>query len=370
MATFEEYVGYLNNSDLFIEAMYDEKKNPNGIGKIKLCVDSSSLLDNTIGLGSNSRYGMNKFYETIFGLNNELVSYSKEQSAFEKPIQSDLTNITKTIKFIVNDDFNLGGGNNWEESLQKIMDSEAGKSLYDSFKKFKQGSGIINKIFRGGIAATQGAMALSGVKFQTLMQTVKFWTGSKTPTFDFSFNLLATRPDMDIRRDLIALYATVYPISITDANESAMSSLINAVKNNNWGELLSAFTGGALSGFMSAPLGYNPVDGYLKSLSPITEDGSGMIDVRVGKWLHIPNCVADAFDAVISKVTTRFGFPLYAKCTIRLTPSRMWTISDVHDMFFSTATSDEDSTGEVLGQKTHNFGQADEGKITLFGDLP
>ena len=377
------YVGYLNNDELFIESMYDEKKNPNGIGKIKLCVNSSMFFS---GSGSN---GANAFYREIFGseLKNSYISESTTQ---------DSKNYTKIIKFIINDDIQFGGGNKWEASIQSVIDGTFGKKVSDYISEnsgeFKPKS-LMSRLFKNKFSALGGAAqagaALGGIKFQTLMQTVKFWNGSNDPgPFTFRFNILATSPDMDVRRDLLALYASVYPISLSDAYGNALfnagynfSQILPNIASGNFMTAAYSFfnatsnlNSGAFSGFIAAPLGYNPVDGYVSSLSPVTKDGSGLIDMRIGKWIHIPNLLARSFNASISKVTTRFGFPLYASCSLELVPVRMWTIADIYDSFYSTATSNESSTGFVANGsvRNRNTGKLDEGKITKVrvGDMP
>ena len=354
-----KYVGYLNDSDLFIEEMYDPKKNPNGIGKIKICVNSSGVL-----LNSFSEGGMNDFFYNIFGLNNRNKKTTISDSNYGEKTKNNGYNITKVIKFIASNDFKLGGSSEWGTSIDDIMKEMFGGSIVSTYKKSGFGGGKLG-------AGAKLAAGLSGIKFQTLLQTINFWEGSKVAPFEFPFILLATAPDIDIRRDLLALYATVFPVSLVDAYNSYGAAIIESIKSGSLADIIGILTGGALSGFMSAPLGYSPVSGYNSSLSPTTTEGSGLIDIRLGKWLHIPNLIAESFDATISKVTTRYGFPLYADCTLRVKPCRMWTASDIYDIFFSTTVSDEEDKGQGGGYKTYNIeGGLDEGEIVHFGEMP
>lgn len=224
-------------------------------------------------------------YDALFNNPNSrvLVSFSRDLTGLNSAGSSNVQG--NVIVGYMMDNISIGGGNEYSDGLTSQMQDNMNETLQTV-------QGV------AGMLGQQGSVR--PISLKSFAQTVKQWTGAKSPSFEVSMFFLAARPTDDVTQPVRALLEAVYPIDTGD-------------------------------GMMKAPLQYGAVPQLNRAGTQIT--GTAML--QIGNWFRAPNQLIDSVEFEFSKEIISSGLPLRAEGKVSFSPYRALSYPDFMSYFVS-----------------------------------
>lgn len=189
------------------------------------------------------------------------------------------------LRTIIESDFEVGGGVNYDEPWEAFMD--------DKGKQLNQAKMLAN--------ATIGT-GMSNSSLKSLQNTVSTWSGNERPTFSFPATYRRLRLSEPSVSDFVSTFKS-YEFPIVDG-EDILNSQLQAPGGYNFGENFTAV---------------------------------GTWTLEVGRYFRANNLLLQSAPFSFSKEHTSDGTPLFAKGNISLKPYRQISRDEFKSWFLSPA---------------------------------
>lgn len=329
------------------------------------------MADNTQGTNEVPFYAVPKFpacpAENLYITGNTgSITFSTSYAEQIGTLLGIKTGTTITIPFHLENDFGFSLGNKWE-SLVPDVASEFLSTFY-------------NLLSMGDI--------IEGAQFRVVsraMQTLA-WKGSENPVFTVNCTFVCTQRNYNPAGIIKVLSACCLPLGRNEANPEDVKQLNETTSKTSAGinrfndqldksniprpivdatkKMSSMVSGIITNAGLIAPLGYRAKVDPADDSSEILQGG---ISLNISHWFRANNLVIkDISNISFSKEIIRslpdwakkpdsetsWGFPLYAKCTLTLTPNKPITFGDFIGYFTeSSAVGGSSSLYGTMGER-------------------
>lgn len=264
---------------------------------------------------------------------------------------------------------NLFNGNNYTVQLTIPNGTNSGYNVVQGFTQAEFGFSGSNSW--GNIMPLSNLTKLMGINsmlnpimvlngssqmsLESLWQTSDSWQGSQKPSFNVDLLFLALNSNCDPREPVRHLLRGAYPSGMIGKSDNAITSTALTVSNGIT-NILANLAGGVI-GTVSNVFGgdknlgtqiTNQIkQGQSDSIGQVAPFGFGLVmdngqllpkanttcSLKIGKWFRAMGLVIDSVNPTFSREVTPDGFPLYARCSVTLSPYRMITAQEMMDYF-------------------------------------
>ncbi len=195
----------------------------------------------------------------------------------------------QTVTGYITQDITLGNSSEW---------GEPGMEMYGVSDLISQVSTAANmgSRFLSQAGSMGGSFAQGQIK--TVQSTIANWTGSPKLPLSLTFDFLAYRSDLDVRKQVQILNKCIYPIIPETATL-----------------------------WITAPNGYDTTE-------------SALISVSIGRWWRTaPRFLMTSCSANFSKQVLPNGLPLRATVSVSLIAYKLLGVDEINSYFVDTAKS-------------------------------
>lgn len=222
-------------------------------------------------------------------------------------------------------------------------------------------SPFMDSLLPGGSQAVTTAGKTLGYQLNPLISKISAWEGNKPLewTFDLQFNA-RTDAKKEVLNPIYRLLALTLPKDLGNGLVQAPGPSVSQVLEGA-GQGSTATKAGAalLSPFQSlADKAINAVNDMLGLDAQANRTGTGMVQVFIGNFIHIPNVIITDVNPKFDS-QFRYGIPVSAECSISFQTLYPPTLEEVKKMF--------------VGLTSNRFGQewleGEDGQPNLLGDV-